>query len=201
MTLPHEDRRLLTLLDDGLARAGRRAGERLACRQGCTECCIGPFPITALDVLRLREGLDVLSRRDPRRADALRERARRAWSSLSGDFPGDVETGWLTADERTEQRYLDRHREAPCPALDPDTGACDLYAWRPVTCRTYGPPVRVRGEDLPPCRLCFARASDAEIDACRVTFDPADLEGSLLAGLEDDAGRETLVAFALDDAT
>src|SRR5512146_2180364 len=35
---------------------------------------------------------------------------------------------------------------APCPVLDPDTRTCDLYAWRPITCRTFGPPVRF-GQD------------------------------------------------------
>ena len=42
--------------------------------------------------------------------------------TLQAGFPGDAETGWLTADEVSEQAYLTRHRNMPCPALDPRSG-------------------------------------------------------------------------------
>ena len=58
--LRRADQRLLRSLDRDFAEAARRAGSRLACRPGCSECCIGPFPITRLDVWRLRRGLEEL---------------------------------------------------------------------------------------------------------------------------------------------
>jgi len=74
-------------------------------------------------------------------------------------------------------------------------GTCDLYAARPLTCRTFGPPVRCGEEAVGVCELCFHGASDDEIAACEVEVDPEDLEGELLR--EIDAEGRTLVAFAL----
>ena len=88
-----------------------------------------------------------------------------------------------------------RFEAVPCPALDPGSGRCELYAARPITCRTFGTPVRFASDTPPPCRLCFTGASEAEIDACRVEIDPDGLENALLAELG--AADDTAVAFAL----
>ena len=32
--------------------------------------------------------------------------------------------------------FADFGNDEPCPGLDPDTGGCDLYDARPMTCRT-----------------------------------------------------------------
>ena len=53
------DRDFIQILDAALAESARRSGEWLVCKLGCTECCIGPFPITQLDAVRLREGQNV----------------------------------------------------------------------------------------------------------------------------------------------
>jgi Fe-S-cluster containining protein len=188
--LPLGDARLVAAVD-----AARRAGGRLACRIGCTECCVGPFPITVLDAVRLAAGLEAL---DPARAAALRERARRAADAMAGAFPGDAASGILSDDEAARDAFLAAHAALPCPALDPETGACELYAHRPLSCRTFGPPMRIEGEDLPPCRLCFVGASADEVEAARGRLDCHALEDPLERELEG-AGRggETLVAFAV----
>ena len=157
---------LIQIVDAALAEAARKAGPRLACRPGCADCCIGPFEITTLDANRLREGLAAI---DPAVAEFIRESARQ--------FPEDEDAADLT----------------PCPALDPETQICLLYAWRPITCRTFGPPVRFGGESLAICDLCFIGSTPEEIAACEVAIDPYDLEAEFLAG--DD--RETTIAEAL----
>jgi Fe-S-cluster containining protein len=194
------DGQLLRRVDAVLEDAAYRAGDRLACRVGCTECCIGPFPITWLDARRLAEGLRELARKQPARAAAVRKRARAARGEMRRDFPGDPDTGRLSEDESARERFFDRHGSLACPALDPRTGACELYAARPLTCRTYGPPVRIGREDLPPCRLCFVGASEREIERCRVVIDREGLEDRLLRRLHragEPAAAETVVAFAL----
>jgi Fe-S-cluster containining protein len=195
MSRPHRsDRRLLQVVDLGVAEAARRAGSWLACRPGCTECCHGPFPINRLDARRLREGMEKLAETDPERARAVAERARQQLPILREDFPGDAETGVLADDEEAADPYFTRHGSLPCPALDPVTGRCDLYAWRPLTCRTFGPPVRIGESALPPCRLCFRGAPAETVEACRVEPDPHGLEDRLLAPLGEE---ETLIAFVL----
>lgn len=168
-----EDRAFLGRLGADLADGARRAGAHLACRLGCTDCCVGSFPITPLDVRRLRNGWLGLRRQDPERAAAVLARARAS--------------------------VAEQDVEGPCPALDPGTGGCDLYEARPVTCRTFGLPVRIAGDRLPPCRLCFTSATPDAVEAARVAIDEAGDEDVMIgilewAGISDE---DTTVAEAL----
>jgi Fe-S-cluster containining protein len=197
-SLPSRDRELIQIVDSALAEVTRKSGDRLACRPGCTQCCIGVFAINPLDALRLRRGLADLEARSPERAEAVRARARDAVARLSPDFPGDPSTGLLDEGVEAKQRFADFANDEPCPVLDPATGLCELYESRPMTCRVFGPPVR--GEDgLGLCELCFQGASDEEIAACEMIPDPEDLESALLHEVEASTktAGDTIVAFCL----
>lgn len=195
--LARADRRLLAVLDQKLDEGRRRAGPWLACRPGCAECCHGPFPITRLDAWRLRRGLAELASREPTRAAALVARAQAQRETLAAGFPGDWERGTVSDEPPAGNLYFTRHARLPCPVLDPETGTCGLYSHRPLTCRTFGPPIRVDGELLPPCHLCFAGVDEGSVAACRVEPDPHGLEDRILARLGDD---ETLIALVLSQA-
>lgn len=189
---------MIQIVDSALADVTRRSGEWLVCRPGCTQCCIGVFSINQLDVRRLRQGLAELQALAPERAARVRERAREAAARLAAEFPGDPVTGLLDEGEVAEQHFAKFANDEPCPALDPETGNCELYESRPMTCRTFGPPARSE-EGLGVCELCFHGASDEEIAACEMIPDPDDLESALLQELEKTTGArgETIVAFAL----
>ena len=152
------DSALIQIVDRALEEAAQKSGPHLVCRPGCAECCIGPFEINQLDARRLREGLSALERSDPERAARVRERAKKA--------PGD---------------------EEPCPALDPETRTCDLYSWRPMICRTFGPAAPSGDGAYSICELCYTEATEDEIAACAVEFDPEDTESAL----NDEVERET----------
>ncbi len=188
------DHRLLQSLESALRHAGQRAGRWLLCRPGCAECCLGPFPITELDAWRLRRGLQRLMDEDPQRAVRILERARRVVEAMSGDFPGDRQTGLLWDEAPDQDGFFERHAAMPCPLLDPLSQLCELYAYRPISCRTFGLPVRIGEENLPPCRLCFQGAEARQIEACRVTVDPEGLEDALLREIGE---GQTLIAWAL----
>lgn len=192
------DRKLIQIVDSALADAARRSGKWLACRPGCTQCCIGVFPISQLDALRLQRGLAELETSDPERAAAIRQRACESVVRLTPEFPGDASTGLLDEGEEASQGFEDFANEEPCPVLDPKTGLCELYESRPMTCRVFGPPVRSE-DGLGVCELCFQGASDDEIAACEMIPDPDDLESRLLRELEKRSGRRgnTVIAFCL----
>lgn len=194
--VPARDAELVQIVDAATADAGRRAGAWLLCRPGCTQCCFGVFAISQLDAVRLRAGLSELEQIDPIRAGAVLDRAQDAVTRLSGDFPGNVHTGILNSDQ--SETFNDFANDEPCPALDPVTGHCDLYAARPVTCRVFGPPLRTE-EGLGVCELCFVGATDDEIAACEVHLNGGELENKLTAAAERQTGREgnTIVAWAL----
>jgi Fe-S-cluster containining protein len=192
------DRALIQIVDAAMAEAARKSGPWLVCRLGCTQCCIGPFPISQLDSIRLQRGLAELEENDPERAQRVRERARESVARIASGFPGDPATGQLAEGEDAEARFADFADDEPCPALDPETGGCDLYGARPMTCRTFGPPVRCGPEAVGVCELCFEGASEAEIADCEVEVDDDGLESALLEELEAGGARgQTLVAFSL----
>ena len=188
----------MQIVDSALAEVARKSGDWLACRPGCTQCCVGVFAINQLDALRLRRGLADLEVDSPERAERIRARARDAVARLSEDFPGDLSTGLLHEGMEAEEHFLEFANDEPCPALDPASGLCELYESRPMTCRVFGPPVR--GEDgLGVCELCFQGASDQEIAACEMIPDPEDTESDLLREVERRTGVQgnTIVAFCL----
>jgi Fe-S-cluster containining protein len=165
------DAELIESIDRALAESARRSGEWLVCRPGCTSCCMGPFEITELDVLRLQRGFIELYTSDPDRAAQIRHRAAR-WSG----------------------------QEDPCPALDPASGTCDLYTFRPVTCRVFGPPVSCGSGAIGVCELCYEGATPEQIAACAVEADPSGIEGSLLIELGAEDHRTTVAQALLSAA-
>jgi Fe-S-cluster containining protein len=195
--LESRDAALLAGVDAALSEGARHAGELLDFGRGCPSCCYGPFPINALDAARLRRGLARLEEDDPGRAQAVRTRAAATVQLFAPDFPGDPASGRLDEPEAPEaEAFFTRHVDVPCPALDLATGRCDLYYFRPLTCRNYGLPVRLGEEILPPCQTCF-NGSRPEAEACRVVVDEPDDEGILLDLLGDSG--ETVIAFTLND--
>lgn len=199
MGLPARDCDLVQLVEAALADAARRAGEWLVCRPGCTQCCMGAFAINELDALRLCAGMRALRESSPALAETVERRAREWIGEFGAEFPGDLATGILDETEEAQERFEEFANEAPCPALDPLTGLCDLYAWRPMTCRVFGPPVRVDthmgdGQALGHCELCFGGATEQDVARCEMTV-PHPAEAELMQ--EIGVAGETVVAFAL----
>jgi Fe-S-cluster containining protein len=197
-SLPRHDRKLVQIVDAALADAKRRSGDWLICKPGCTPCCIGVFAIDQLDALRLQEGLAELAADDPPRGARVRERARESITRIGSEFPGDVQTGVLSNDDEAAARFEEFANNEPCPALDPEHGTCDLYQWRPMTCRVFGPPVRSDG-GLGVCDLCYHGTSTDEIKSCEMNLDEANaLQAKMVGDLEKSGtGGRTIVAFAL----
>ena len=194
------DQKLIQIVDAALVDAARRSGEWLACRPGCTQCCIGVFAINQLDALRLRRGLVQLKKREAERASAVVQRARESWARLRDGFPGNRKTGILDEDDEAAQKFEEFANDEPCPALDPATGLCELYASRPMTCRVFGPPVRSES-GLGVCELCFHGASEEEVAACEMVPDADDFESRLLGQVEKrwKIRGNTIIAYVLKD--
>lgn len=191
----HHDQQLVQIVDAAAADAARRSGKWLHCRLGCTQCCIGIFSITQLDAERLRSGLIELEQQNPTRAEAIRRRAADSMQRLKPNFPGDAASGRL---DESDPRHEDFANDEPCPVLDPETGACDLYAARPITCRVFGPPVR-SAEGIGICELNFDGADESEVLAAELDVSWSVLEDALNAGAELRSAHSgsTTVAWAL----
>ena len=195
MPLPSGDSLLVQIMSASFADAAKRAGQHLLCREGCSQCCHGAFVLSPLDALRLRSGMDILRATEPDLAREVEHRASMWTVEHEASFPGDFQTGILGDSPEDRERFEDFANEAPCPALDTETGHCDVYKWRPMTCRLFGPPVRMGdGAALAHCELCFNGASETEVAACEMEV-PFELEAEVLAEIP--SNGETVVAFAL----
>lgn len=197
-SLPPRDAELVQIVDAALADVAVRSGKWLACRPGCSQCCVGVFSISQLDAARLQQGMEELEAADPARAHTVKARARASWQRLQAAFPGSRETGILHDDAAAEERFEAFGNDEPCPALSPETGYCELYSHRPMTCRVFGPPVRQEG-GLAVCELCFEGATEKEIERCEMVPDPHGLEAELTRGYEQASGLRgsTIIAHVL----
>jgi Fe-S-cluster containining protein len=187
---------LIRIADSALADSYARAGDWMTCRVGCTQCCVGVFPITQLDAERLRQGF-VTAPPEIRRSLAARITA--SVSRLAPGFPGDAGTGSLGKTDEQAAAFEDFGNDEVCPVLDPETGACSLYAARPIPCRSFGPPLRNDEDGLAVCELCFVGAPEEEIARCEVDPGFQRLEAELVEQNEREGGPAgtTLIAFAL----
>lgn len=191
----HEDAALLADVAASLSQAAAALADRLDHARGCPRCCFGPFPVNVLDARRLRRGLAALARTDPERAARIAARARDQALRFADAFPGVA--GVLGDDDDAVEAFCARFAAEPCPALDGASGRCDLYASRPIACRTFGPPVRIGTQELPPCDWCFV-GTEQEAARARAVVDASGREDALLRRIEDAGARgDTVIAFAL----
>jgi Fe-S-cluster containining protein len=185
---------LFPIIDAALGNAAARSGEWLACKPGCHQCCVGVFVVTTLDVAALRDGLAAA---EPEVAARIQERALASRLRLKAAFPGDAASGRLFTEVGHEELFEEFGDDEVCPVLDPSTGTCDLYASRPVQCRTFGPPVRDEDGNLTVCELCFVDAPAEEVARCEMDQSWRGLEDAAIEAAGGDS--LTIIAFALSD--
>jgi Fe-S-cluster containining protein len=220
--LLRQDTQLIQIVDAAFADSARRSGEHLVCRPGCTQCCHGAFAISPLDAFRLRAAMAELAASEPIQAAIIGVRARRYLTEYAPNFPGNKVTGILDDSAEAHAAFEDFANDAACPALNPDSGLCDLYATRPMTCRVFGPPVRSSaqpemdedqeaGEDpdegFAVCELCFTDATPDEIVAAEMIVPHAEEERVLQALLDEQldeqkieqpaSSGDTIIAYCL----
>ena len=135
--------KLLSRVDRWFDGAAKSAGEAIACRKGCAQCCRGLFDITLLDAWLLKQAFDRLPTavRQPAlaKAQARLHALQKEWPQLRPPYILNL----LPHEEWMETPEDDL---TPCPLLD-EQGLCLVYEARPMTCRLHGlPHVDVSGE-------------------------------------------------------
>ena len=140
-TLPGPDP-LYQKTDQWFQRATAALLGEVPCRLGCTSCCIGPFPITLLDVHTLQQGLASLP---PDHRHRIEQRAIEHTTAMEAAFPQLTHSNLLDnwSDEEIDRLVTEFHHH-PCPALEAN-GRCGVYHHRPLVCRSMGIPTEVRG--------------------------------------------------------
>jgi Fe-S-cluster containining protein len=190
---------LIQIVTTAVTDAYNRGGTHLVCHPGCSQCCIGVFPISHQDAARLREGLAALEQTDPEKARRIKERVKQSLTRLDPWFPGDLTTGILAEDYEQTILFEEFANDEPCPVLDLEHGTCDLYESRPILCRTFGPPMRTEENNLATCELCFIHATTEEIAACELdpTIPAQEAASNASYNAAHNLHGETLIAYAL----
>lgn len=133
--------KLVAASDEAFNRVKNAHADCVKCAEGCSDCCLAIFDLTLIEALyinhRFKQAFDLPARDDllekANRADRqIAKIKRRAHEQLKAGKP----EGEILADLARERVH--------CPLLN-TRNLCDLYEYRPLTCRFYGIPTAIGG--------------------------------------------------------
>jgi Fe-S-cluster containining protein len=132
---------LVAKADAAFERVKEDYGECVNCVQACSDCCFALFDLTLIEALYIRHKF--LATYQGAEKAALMEKANRADRriyKLKRRAYNELQDG-KNEGEILAEMALERVR---CPLLN-DEQLCDLYPYRPLTCRFYGIPTAIGG--------------------------------------------------------
>ncbi len=115
----------------------------VACKKGCSDCCYALFDLSLVEAMYLNRRFGEQFGFGPERS-AIVERAGdvdRQLIRLKRHAHRDVQKGRDAQDILEEMARI----RVRCPLLG-EADACELYAFRPITCRLYGIPTAIGGK-------------------------------------------------------
>ena len=114
----------------------------VTCSRGCCDCCFALFDLTFIEALYINHRFNekyqgrpwqlIIERANKADRDTYRIKRKAHKSHKEGVEEADILN--LVAGERVR-----------CPLLN-EQDSCDLYEFRPITCRLYGIPTSIQGE-------------------------------------------------------
>jgi len=133
---------ILAEVDAVFAKVATEFPDCVNCRQGCSDCCHALFDLPLIEALYLNHHFHSDLPRETR--DRILEKADRAdresykikFQAHRNDKAG-VETEAILEDVA--------RKRVRCPLLNAQE-MCDLYAYRPITCRLYGIPHAIQSK-------------------------------------------------------
>lgn len=118
-----------------------QCGDKVRCKKGCSDCCHALFDLTLIEALYInhqfnkrfsgKERSEILDRANT--ADRKVYKLKRKAFKASREGAGASDILKLMAEERVRCALLNDEEE------------CDLYQFRPLTCRLYGIPTSIDG--------------------------------------------------------
>jgi Fe-S-cluster containining protein len=133
---------LVRKADAAFARVQQEFSGCVRCHIGCADCCHALFDLTFIEALYINQRFHETIEADARERILKRaNRIDRQIYKLKRQAYKDLESG---RDENDILQDMARQR-VRCPLLN-DDDRCDLYAYRPITCRFYGIPTAIKGE-------------------------------------------------------
>ena len=132
---------ILAAADAAFERVKAQHPSCVRCKTGCIDCCFALFDLTLIEAIYLNHHFTRnISGKD---REAILEKANiadRRLCRIKRKAHREMSTG-KTEEDVLSDLALERQR---CPLLN-DHGRCDLYPYRPATCRLYGIPTAIKG--------------------------------------------------------
>lgn len=132
---------LVKLADQAFQRVSSEYPANVRCRRGCADCCYALFDLTLIEALYINQKFNE-KYQGPQR-EALLERTNkvdRQIARIKRQAVQDLQNGKPEQDILQELASM----RVPCALLN-DRDLCELYEFRPITCRFYGIPTAIGG--------------------------------------------------------
>ena len=126
-------------------------GDLVRCRTGCSDCCFALFDLSLVEAIYLNYRFNSTYGGEERsRILEKADRSEREYYKIKHKAAKAVQEG-VPDSEILEDLAKQRVR---CPLLN-ENDLCDLYEYRPVTCRLYGIPQEIGGKAQSCCKSGF----------------------------------------------
>jgi Fe-S-cluster containining protein len=128
---------IVSRADEAFRKVKEKFPECIRCEPHCADCCHAVFGLFLIEAAFLKRDFDQLDEEERTAALKRGRDADQALLKLEGTLRS------FKDDPQMISYSLARAR-IRCPLLN-DRDECVLYPYRPITCRVYGVPTRVRG--------------------------------------------------------
>ena len=132
---------LVKLADQAFERVAKDYPQCISCQIGCADCCHALFDLTLIEALYINHKFKETFQGPER--EGLLEKANRIDRQVARIKRQAVEDLQKGIEEKNILIELARKR-VRCPLLS-EQNSCDLYDYRPLTCRFYGIPTAIGG--------------------------------------------------------
>ena len=134
--------KLAKTADEIFNRIKKEFPECVACEQQCDDCCHALFDLTLIEALYINHQFNLkFEGKDKEKRIELANRADRKVYKMKREAYKAYESGKDEVEILTEMAK----KRVRCPLLN-DQKMCELYAYRPITCRLYGIPTDIGGK-------------------------------------------------------
>ena len=133
---------LVKQIDDIFEKVKEQYVDLVNCKLECSDCCHALFDITFVEALYINRKFkdNLLEEKRTKILEKANKADRTIYQVKRKAFKA-VESGEKTEEQVLLEIAAERVR---CPLLN-DENLCDLYAFRPLTCRMYGIPTSIGG--------------------------------------------------------
>jgi len=132
---------LVEIVDVIFSRVKEECGDLVCCKTGCSDCCNALFDLTLIEAVYINHRFnEKFSSKDREEIFEKANRADRKTYKIKREAFKMHEKG------ENEARVLASvgAERVRCPLLNMEE-LCDLYSYRPITCRLYGIPTAIQG--------------------------------------------------------